>query len=249
MIVNEPSNLWIKYPKPNPQARLRLFCFSYAGGGALAFHAWPKALPAEVEVCSIQLPGRENRLQEPPLTCLSELLPLLEQALRPALDRSFAFFGHSLGTLISFELARRLRPRYQPSHLFVAGHRAPQLPDPHPPIHQLPDADFVEILQHRYQGIPKAVLQHAELMELLLPVLRADLTMVETYTYTAGEPLDCPISAFGGLKDRDATRSQLAAWGEQTGRSFSLEMFPGDHFFLNDTPGPLLRAISRNLAY
>jgi medium-chain acyl-[acyl-carrier-protein] hydrolase len=175
------------------------------------------------------------------------MIQLLEQAFRPLLDRPFAFFGHSLGALISFELARQLRPRYHPSHLFVSGRHAPQLPDPRPPIHQLPDATFVEMLQHRYQGIPKVVLQHAELMELLLPALRADLTIVETYTYTAGQPLDCPISAFGGFQDRNATRSQLAAWGEQTCCSFSLDMFPGDHFFLNDAPGPLLRAISKNL--
>ncbi len=246
-ITATTSNPWIKYPRPNPRARLRLFCFPYAGGGASVFHNWPKALPPEVEVCSIQLPGRENRLQEPPLTCVSELIPLLEQAIRPVLDKPFAFFGHSLGTLISFELARRLHPRYHLNRLFIAGYRAPQSPYPHPLLHQLSDQDFVKELQHRYQGIPKTVLQHAELIKLLLPVMRADLTMVETYTYTAGEALDCPISAFGGLQDREATRSQLAAWGEQTCRSFSLEMFPGDHFFLNSASTPLLRTISKYL--
>jgi medium-chain acyl-[acyl-carrier-protein] hydrolase len=240
-------NTWIKYPKPNPQARLRLFCFPYAGGGALVFRTWPQALPDEVEVCSIQLPGREDRLREPPLSHIPKIVQHLEQALLPALDRPFAFFGHSLGAVIGFELARRLRPRYRPVHLFVAGRHAPQLPDLRPHIHQLPDADFLRTLQQRYQGIPREVLQHAELVELLLPVLRADLTAVETYTYTDGEPLGCPISAFGGLQDRNASRAQLAAWGEQTRHSFSLEMFPGDHFFLNNAPVPLLRAISKHL--
>jgi medium-chain acyl-[acyl-carrier-protein] hydrolase len=235
---------WLRYPKPNSWARLRLFCLPYAGGGAATFHAWPKALPEEVELCAIELPGRGSRWQEAPLRCVPEVVQILEEVLRPVLDKPYAFFGHSLGALIAFEMARRL----QPCHLFVSGRAAPQLPNPDPPIHRLPDEEFVQVLQRRYQGIPEAVLQETELLKLLLPVLRADVAMVATYTYTPGEPLNCPITAFGGREDTNTTRSQLIAWAEQTRRAFSLEMFPGNHFFLNDTPGPLLRVISSKLA-
>ena len=190
---------------------------------------WP-----DIEVCAIQLPGREDRLAETPFANLPSLIDVLAEVLYPHLDLPFAFFGHSLGSLISFELTRRLRRQTAPSpmHLFVSGCRAPQIPDPDPPIHQLPDAEFIEELG-RFNGTPQAVLENPELMEVFLPVLRADMRLNETYVYDHEAPLDCPITAFGGLEDEEVSHKELAAWHDQTRSKFNIHMFQGDHFFLS----------------
>jgi len=241
-------NRWVTCPKPNPQATLRLFCFHYAGGGAAIFRTWSDSLPQSVEVCAIELPGRGTRLMERPFTQLEPLVPTLASALFPYLDKPFAFFGHSMGGLVSFELARLLRREYGLSlvHLFVSAHRAPQVPDPDAPIHALPNPEFLQELR-RYNGTPEAVLENAELMQLLLPTLRADFAVVETYAYTPEQPLDCPITAFGGLDDREVSSDELEAWREQTNASFVLKMFPNDHFFLDSAKPLLLQSLSQKL--
>lgn len=241
-------NPWITYYKENPQARLRLFCFPYAGGSAAMFRTWSKNLPASVEVCPIQIPGRENRLREPAFTQLELLVQALVPVLYPYLSIPFAFFGHSMGALISFELARQLRIQCgrSPVHLFVSGHRAPQIPDFAPPIHQLPDVAFIEQLR-RLNGTPESVLQNPELMQLILPILRADFTLCEKYVYSSAKPLNCPISAFGGLQDCKVNCEDIATWREQTSSSFTLRMFPGNHFFLQNVRVPLLQAVSVDL--
>jgi medium-chain acyl-[acyl-carrier-protein] hydrolase len=228
------NNVWIKRTGQDPQACFRLFCFPYAGGGASFFRTWPERLGPDIEVCAIQLPGREDRLIETPIGELSSLIDALAEVLYPYLDSPFGFFGHSLGSLISFELTRRLRRQKAPCpmQLFVSGRRAPQLPDPDPPIHQLPDSEFIEELR-RFNGTPKAVLHNPELMEIFLPLLRSDICLDETYVYDHEAPLDCPISAIGGLEDEEVNREELAAWRDQTRSRFNIQMFPGDHFFLN----------------
>ena len=247
-MVTDNTNSWIVRPKPIAQARLRLFCFPYAGGGTSIFRAWPEHLPANIEVCSIQLPGRESRLREPPYTSLEPLVDILAQALQPYLDKPFAFFGHSLGALIGFELARTLmqRSQHSPLHLFVSGHGAPQIPNTDPPVHQLPQAEFIQKL-NSLNGTPAEILQNPELMELFYPVLRADFAMNEMYTYRPGPLLDCAMSVFGGLRDNLVKRPDLELWREQTRGAFSVRMLPGDHFFLNSTRALLLRAILQDL--
>lgn len=160
----------------------------------------------------------------------------------------FAFFGHSMGALLGFELARELRRQRGiiPVHLFVSGRRAPQVPDLDPPIHQLPESAFLDELRH-LNGTPEEAMQHPELMELMLPVLRADLAISETYVYEHDDPLDCSISAFGGLEDHEVSSDDLEAWREQTHRSFTLRMVPGNHFFLKSSQSLVLQDISRSL--
>jgi medium-chain acyl-[acyl-carrier-protein] hydrolase len=211
------------------------------------FHIWPNVLPADVEACPIQLPGRGPRLMERPFTDLSSLIEVLAQALSSLLDKPFAIFGHSLGALVGFELARQLRKQYgvSPAHLFVSAGCAPQIPRRGSPIHTWPAKEFLEEVRH-LNGIPKEVLEHEELMEIVIPLLRADFALYETYVYSAEPPLNCPISAFGGLQDSKVTRSDLEAWRNQTTGAFSLRMLLGDHFFLN-TPQPLLRMLSQEL--
>lgn len=237
---------WIAYYKPRASARLRLFCFHYAGGSASAFRTWPDALPEEIEVCPIQLPGREQCLWEPPFTRVSFLLDHMHCALQPYMDLPFAFVGHSMGAVIAFELARELRRQNHegPFRVFVSGCRAPQLPNPKPFVHLLSEEQLIAHLR-RHKGTSESVLQNADLMHLLLPIIQADFALYETYVYEEQEPLACPITAFGGLQDIEASGSDLAAWQGQTRSAFALHMYSGDHFFLHSAQVELLHQIAR----
>lgn len=239
---------WFALPRPNPAARLRLFCFPYAGAGATVFYPWTRALPAEVEICPVQLPGREARMAEPPYTDVMELVERIGSEIRPFVDRPFAFFGHSNGAIVSFELARLFRRegRAMPEHLFLSGRPASQVPSRHPRVFDLPDAEFVEQLR-RLEGTPEEVLNNPELMQLLTPLLRADFSLAETYAYQPEPPLAVPISAYGGAVDKDVNEDEVRAWGEQTSAAFHCRIFPGGHFFLNENRDELLAELSREL--
>ena len=212
------------------------------------FSAWSVGLPLNIEICSLQLPGRENRLSELPFTRISTLILELVDAISPDLTKPFAFLGHSMGALIAFELARELCKQKKPSpfQLIVSGHRAPQMHDFSHPIHALPEDEFIRELR-RLNGIPDVVLQHNELMKLVLPVLRADFEMCETYQYLEQPLLQTPILAFGGLQDPKVSQEELAAWREQTSGPFALQMFVGNHFFLHTTKMPVIQAIAWHL--
>lgn len=244
-----PPERWLAYREVNPRARLRLFCFPYAGGGASIYRGWAAALPGDVEVCPVQLPGRESRLRDQPFDRLEPLIQAAADALSSHFTMPFVFFGHSMGAMIAFELTRELRRRGQtlPLHLFVAGRRAPQLPAREEPIHDLPDEEFFDKLRE-LNGTPEEVLQHAELMRLLAPVLRADFAVNETYELTPEEPFDLGLSAFGGLSDVEVTRDDLTGWQTHTRGRFKLRMLPGDHFFLHSARDLVLEATSRDLA-
>jgi medium-chain acyl-[acyl-carrier-protein] hydrolase len=212
------------------------------------FRTWPDGLPTDVEVCPVQLPGRGARLMEPPFSQLPLLVEALAVALLPLLDKPFAFFGHSLGSLVSFELARQLRAKHlaSPLRLFVSAGPAPQIPHRNPPINSLPEEEFAAQLR-RLNGTPAELLNQKELMDIVLPSLRADFALYESYKYSSGPPLNCPISTFGGLSDQRVNHDDLEAWRDQTSVSFSIRMFPGDHFFLKSTQPLLLRALSQEL--
>jgi medium-chain acyl-[acyl-carrier-protein] hydrolase len=244
------SKSWVTFPKLNPHANLRLFCFPYAGGNAASFRSWQDKLLKTVEVCPIELPGRGAKFMETPFTELSLLVPAIAQGIFPYLDKPFAIFGHSMGAIIGFELARLLTKKYHlnPVHLFVSGRSAPHIPFTFKPIHSLPEAEFIEQLR-ALNGTPDEVLDNAELMEMLLPMLRADFTLIENYVYTPGLTLNCPITAFGGLQDSKVTHARLEAWQEQTSAEFSMQMFPGDHFFLHSAQQALLRILCQKLRY
>lgn len=234
------STPWISRFRPRPLASLRLFCFSYAGGGAAVYRPWALAMPASVDLCAVVLPGRESRLREPPLRHMAELLAALAPALEPHLDRPFVFFGHSMGALVAYELARTLQHRGAPTplRLLLSGRRAPHLPEPEPPIHHLEDESFMAEIQRRYNGIPAEVLQYRELLNLLLPSLRADMAVIETHRHedaAARAAFAGPISVFGGLDDVRASRHELEAWQDHTPQRITLRQFPGGHFYFNDS--------------
>lgn len=240
------NSRWIVRTKAHPS--LRLFCFPYAGGGASVFRQWGQKLPLEIEACPVYLPGRESRLNEPLYTELDPLVTALSEALQPHLDIPYAFFGHSLGGLLAFELARHLQAQQQigPQHLFVSAHRAPQLPLKRTPIRALPDAEFRKAL-FKIGGTPAAVLAHEELMELLTPIIRADFTIYETYRYRPGAPLTCPLTAFGGTQDHLVSRAELEPWREQTSNTFTLTMLNGEHFFVQSAQDDIIRLIVQSM--
>ena len=241
-------NNWFLSPKPNPTARLRLFCFPYAGGGAQAFGRWVKHLPSDVEVCLAQPPGRGARMREAPYTKLLPLVEAAARALAPLTDKPFALFGHSMGALVAFELARLLeRERSRgPVQLFASGCRAPQTPSTDRQTFDWPEAEFVEDLR-RLNGTPQEVLESAELMHLLMPLLRADFEVVQTYRYAAGPPLKCPITLFAGEQDTEVRREHLDGWREQTTDAVTFRLFPGDHFFIHSSEPLVLRALRQGL--
>jgi medium-chain acyl-[acyl-carrier-protein] hydrolase len=243
------TDRWIQSPRAAPDARLRLFCLPYAGGAASIFRQWPQQLPPQVAVHPVQLPGRENRFTEPPFRALPPLVAALAQVLAPYLDQPFALFGHSMGAILSFELARALHAQGgpNPALLIVSGHGAPQLPDRDPPIHQLPQPLFLEQLQ-RFNGLPDEVLQHTELLELMLPLLRADFQLIETYVYSEAPPLDCPIVVLGGAHDPTVQRGELDGWRTQTRRTCGVHEFPGDHFFIRSAQAAVIQTLARELA-
>jgi medium-chain acyl-[acyl-carrier-protein] hydrolase len=252
--MTTPTSSWLQYWYRKPQARVRLFCFPYAGGGASIFRTWSGHLPQDIEVCPVQLPGREDRLLERPFSNLPSLLDALVPALLPYLDMPYALFGHSMGSLISFELARYLRQMeysHMPVHLFVSGHSAPQIPDPDPPTYHLPDSEFIEELR-RLEGTPEELLQNTEFLQLLLPLLRADFALCDTYKYIHGIPLSVPISAFGGLHDPEVPLDGISAWrvqasGSEESKNFRLRFFEGGHFFVHKQQDSLLQTLSQDL--
>lgn len=246
--IGTKANSWILYPKPNPAASLRLFCFPFAGGGAQTFRGWLDAVPNAVEICPVQLPGRESRIKEPPFSSVGSLLEPLATAIKPSLDKPFVFFGHSMGAIVAFELARKLR-RDQgqlPESLIVSARVAPHLPIPRAPVNSLPPDDFLEALK-ALKGTPKEVMENKELMEVVTPLLRADLAIHEDYVYSPEAPLGCPILAFGGLQDTEASRVAIDAWQEHTTKGFIRRMLPGDHFFIVTAQTLFLRTLSQEL--
>jgi medium-chain acyl-[acyl-carrier-protein] hydrolase len=237
-------NRWFTAQRTVRDPALRLFCFPFAGAGALVFRDWSNYMPREVEVCAVQLPGREGRFREQPYVRLIDLVHDLADTVVLSSDVPYAFFGHSMGALVAFALARELRRRDQsgPELLMVSGHRAPHRRDPDPPIHKLPEHDFLQEIR-KLNGTPDAVLENQELLQLLIPILRADFEVCETFEYAEEQPLACPIAAFSGTEDVDVTLDDIAAWSNETTGSFSLQMFPGDHFYLLDRPAALMRSV------
>lgn len=241
------KNAWFSCEKHAPNASLRLFCFSYAGGNAMMFRPWQEFFWPKIEVCPLQIPGHGTRLGEAPFTRMRPLVQAMVGPMMEFLDRPFAFFGHSMGAILAFELAHALRSEcgLTPSHLFVSGRPAPHRPLP-PPLHNLPRPQLLEELR-RLKGTPDEVLQHEELLEVLIPLLRADFEVIETYEYVSRPKLACPITAFGGIEDLRVSRTDLEGWAEHGSGGFSLRMLNGDHFFIHKLQAQLLQMVSEEI--
>jgi len=236
---------WIAGGRTSSRALCRLFCLPHSGSGAFQFATWKDFLPGVLDICPIQLPGRENRLRESPFTRIQTIVENLASEINPYLDRPYILYGYSLGALVAFELVRELRRRKisAPLALYALARRAPHLPQQDVPVHRLPDNLFLAEVTRRYGGMPAIILKDAELMKLLIPVLRADITALETYVYEEQDPLDCPIYAFGGNADSTAKERDLDAWRSHTKSGFELKMFDGDHFFIRNNRESIFHSI------
>ncbi|MET7425063.1 alpha/beta fold hydrolase [Dactylosporangium sp. NPDC005555] len=225
-------NPWLPNRRRATGTVLRVFCFPHAGGAASAFRTWQRQLPYGLEVCPVQLPGRESRFGEPLPTGVTDLVPNLAAALLPALDVPFALLGNSMGALIAYELARHLRGRYllSPTRLVVAGAKPPGGAARMPHLSHLPDLEFGRAMQARHGGIPAQVLDDPQIAEVYLPVLRADMAMVEGYLPKPGPPLTCPISAYVGDGDTVSSPEDVDGWAAVTSGRFDRRVLPGDHF-------------------
>lgn len=241
MTALPPSRRWVAADLRD-EAEVHLLCLPYAGGGAAAYRGWGGLLPPEIDVVPVQLPGREGRVQEQAFNRMDPLVDALVHALAPWLARPFALFGHSMGALIAYELAARMSP----VRLFIAGHPSPGLPSSRIPVHDIPDEAFTDSLR-TLGGTPAEVLAHPELMALLLPLLRADFELCETYEFSARPPLSCPVSVFGGLADPLASAAGLNAWAELTSAACTVRTVPGGHFFLGEARELVLHAVARDL--
>jgi medium-chain acyl-[acyl-carrier-protein] hydrolase len=224
-----------------------LYCFPHAGGSAAEYSRWSELLPAWIEVHPVQLPGRGSRIREQAYDSIGALVEAFVEQVN--LDPPYALFGHSLGALVAFEIARRRLEvgAVPPVHLFVSGHHAPGRPSRLPAVSTLSDGEIIDNIHSRYGSIPDGVRQEPELLALLLPMLRADFTIAETYVPMGDRVLDdVPISVYGGRDDKVA-RADLLAWSDWTHAAFAMELFDGGHFYLREQAAGLTRSIATNL--
>lgn len=230
------------------EAARQLFCFAHAGGGPSAFRPWRAPLAPEIAVRRVLLPGRESRLEEPPFRHITELIGPLCAALEPYLDRPYALFGHSMGAVVAYEVARRFSgpARTAPTCLIVSGRRAPGRVPGQPRLSALPDDQFVAEVG-RLNGIPPEVLGEPGLLDMLLPALRADFELAETYRPLPGGRLDCPVVAYLGTDDPEVDYAGVLRWREVTTGQFAVRVFRGDHFYLKGGRPDVLNAVRDDL--
>lgn len=234
--MNEEFRHWLHRPKPNPSADAQMLCFSHAGGSAAFFAKWAEELPA-LEVCGVELPGHFSRLREP----LSRRMHQIIDAIGPLLvnhlidrTRSPILCGYSLGAVVAFELTRYLEANGEtPRHLVVFARKAPHLPWSGRNLYSLPERQLVEEIGKRYGGIPKEILREKEVLQMLLPVLRADLEILGHYRCEVENGVSCPITAFGGADDAENPPEDVARWAELTTASFTHHTLEGGHFFVD----------------
>jgi len=239
---------WLPARRTNANAGMRLFCFPYAGGNESAYRHWQQKLPESIEVLPVQLPGRGGRMKEPPYSELRPLVHAASAALGAEMEKPFAFFGHSMGGLIAYELARELRQQrgIQPVHLFISAKCSPRHRPEDPAAGRLSDAALIKVLE-QYEGTPRELLNEPELMQLVLPIIRADIAVCDSYVYEPGPPLECPITVFGGLEDHVCSRRCLESWQEHTQGPFTVRMLPGGHFFINNWAESVFEIIRKDL--
>ena len=225
---------WLPLATGRTSAPLRLFCLAFAGGSASYFQPWLREMPAAIDICPIELPGRGTRFFEPPATAAEALAAEMAAAIRPHLDRPFALFGHSLGALNAYLLARHLwqQENMPPVHLFVSGRRAPHRPVRQPFRHAMDDAALIGELTG-LGGMSPEILQSEEMLRMMLPVLRADFRITELYSHREGPGLPFPITAFTGDRDGEVPPEEMEHWRQMAGAGFALNVMSGGHFYLS----------------
>jgi surfactin synthase thioesterase subunit len=242
------TRCFVRLREPSVSPRLRLYCLPYAGGSARVFQSWRDILPADIVLFGSEYPGRGRRISELALDRIDVLANQLVGALTEGPPGPYALFGHSMGALAAFEMAHQLAQCGAPLPvlLIVSGHGAASLPPVDRPVHASPDDEFLARLRE-LNATPPEVLETPELLELIMPTLRADFRAAETYVPAKRPKLDIPIAAYGGLLDPDVSRDQLQAWANETTAPCTVRMFPGNHFFLRSAPDNVVATLVRDL--
>ena len=241
---------WFMEPARASNPRMRLFAVPHAGRGASLFFPWRRLLPDWLELVAVQLPGRESRITEPLLPAIDMIVEALAAEIRPRLDLPYALFGHSMGALICFELARALRRAGAPppAAVILSGRRPPMIPDPHPPLHTLSDDRFIEEVRTRYDGIPRLLMEEPEFRRILLPILRADIAAIANHVCCVEAPLAVPLILYTGQNDPHASPAVMAGWSALSTRAERVKAFPGGHFYLEAEREALVAALVSDLA-
>ncbi|ADG93866.1 Oleoyl-(acyl-carrier-protein) hydrolase [Arcobacter nitrofigilis DSM 7299] len=240
------KNKWIQYEEKE-NVKLRLFCLPYAGGGSSIYRLWQKSMPEHIQVCKIQLPGRENRIDEQAIDSMEDLVKTLAKQLFNYLDKPFALFGHSMGAMATYELAKYLSNNtpYSPKHVFVSGCRTPNTPHNHITYH-LEGEEFIDSLRQR-GGTNEVLLNNKDYMKMVEPTLRADLKLIERWHHNDIETLNCPLTVLGGVNDTLVLPTNLKQWHQYTNKIFELKLFEGDHFFINDDSHNIASIVANTL--
>ena len=227
---------WLKRIQTCATPRAQLYCLAYAGGGASVYRPWKEGLPSDIQVNAVQLPGHEERLMEAPIGSACAAGAALAEVIDSDRTGPYALFGYSMGALVAFEAARELcrRGAPAPQHLFAAAMRAPQVPPTNANLHALPEAEFLEEVGRRYEAVPAEVLAEPDLLALLLPTLRADMAVCDTYKFSEEPRLECPVSVLAGESDLNITPEQLQGWSEVGAGEAQVHWFPGEHFFMRE---------------
>lgn len=245
------DNLWLRRFHPAPahtSSNPRLVCFPHAGGSASSFLSFSRSLAAVLEVAAVQYPGRQERRREPCFGSMTDLAEQIFTVLKPSTDRPLALFGHSMGAIAAFEVARRLEDELDisPVALFVSGRRAPSRYRAEY-VHQQDDDGLVAEIK-ALSGTDIRVLDNEELLQMVLPAIRSDYKAIETYQYQDGPKLHCPIHAFVGDADPRATIEEVTAWDKHTTGQFTLSVFPGGHFYLNEHQADIAKTVTTRLS-
>ncbi|MGM0562113.1 MAG: thioesterase II family protein [Pseudomonadota bacterium] len=230
-------------------ARLRLFCFPFAGGGAAVYRPWRHKLPADIEVVPVCPPGREHRFGEAAYDTIDELVADLADVIRPMTTRPYTFFGYSMGGMIAHHLACRLMADggRSPEHLFIAALRSPNITTPRRQLHLLPSDEFwAEVAA--YGATPAEILENDQYRALFEPFLRADFKLAQTAHSADLPPLDCPITAFGGASDTNPAPAELDDWEQATTGPFEKHIYPGGHFFMKQHEESILALMTEKLS-
>lgn len=247
-MISSLTTSWFDRPVNRGRLAFRLYCFPYAGGSSNIFRSWAAIVPADIEIVGVELPGRGRRIREPLLMDLDTLSFEAADAIVETGDTLFGFFGHSMGALLAFEVTRRLRARGAPAprHLFVSGCRAPHWKSDRKPVAVMSNQECIETLRD-LNGTPDPVLATPEMMNLVLPVLKADFTAIDRWRFRPERALNVPITAFGGRSDPHVSIDAVHGWRDHTRQDFQCRLFAGDHFFIHSNERMLLDFIFRDL--
>lgn len=231
-----------------PHAKVRLFCFSYAGSSAQVFHTWNDHAPEWLEVSGFELPGHGARMGERPLDAYEPATLAIADTLEPVIDRPYALFGHCLGAALAYEATRILssRGKPQPLQLFTCGARGPHFGIPIADVESMEDDEFIEHMHETYAA-PIDFLRHPEMRPLFLPIVRADARMTQNYRYTPGPPVTYPVTATAGETDPYVQQGHLEGWRKHTTASVTTRIYPGGHFFFLESAPRLLADFSTEL--